>query len=523
MASEELFDSPDGLSRRRFLGTTGSAVAGATLAGLGSPASTSAQAAKPAPRPSLLAAREAVAAIRPTILKISREVWAKPAVGLKEQEAMEVHIRELQAAGFSIVSRKSGGHPTAFVAEWSLGKGGPKIGFLPEYDALPGLGNAAVPRFQPTEDGVTDGHGCGHNSLGAGCTGAAMALKAMMERTKTPGTIRVYGCGAEENVGAKIFMAKAGLFNDLDAALAWHSAPMPLAGTASTTANRKITIGWQGKSAHAGFTPWQGRSALDAAELFAHGVNLMREHVEPTARLHYIYTKAGVAPNVVPDVAEMSITARDATTPKVAAIAEWLEQLAQGAALGTQTKVDFHLALGLTEIIMSEPIALRIYEHMQNTPLQWSDEEQQFAKSIQKEMGLAEKGMATQVAPFLRNVSAGGSSDLGDVSWNTPLGVFGWPTIPLDVSLHTWATTACGGMTIGDKGSVQSAEILAAVGMDLMTDPELRAAAKAGLAKSMDGRKYEAVLSDRLLRELDAAEGMIKGASDEFVDIPKAG
>jgi metal-dependent amidase/aminoacylase/carboxypeptidase family protein len=163
-----------------------------------------------------------VKATQKTILKISREVWNKPAIGLREQEAMEVHIRELEAAGFTITSRNSGGHPTAFIAQWSQGSGGPKLGFLPEYDALPGLGNAAEPRVKPAGNGLTDGHGCGHNCLGAGCTGAAIALKAMMLERNVAGTLRVYGCGAEENVGAKIFLAKAGLFDDLDPALAWH-------------------------------------------------------------------------------------------------------------------------------------------------------------------------------------------------------------------------------------------------------------------------------------------------------------
>ena len=239
-------DSPTGaISRRSFVGASAAAMATATAAASASAAISIRAEMQPSiglpdgarPRQSLTMAQAAVKAIQPTVVRISREVWDKPAVGLKEHEAMEVHIRELAAAGFTIVSREPGGHPTAFIVEWSHGKGGPKIGFLPEYDALPGLGNAAEPELKPAPNGLTDGHGCGHNSLGAGCTGAAIALKAMMLQRNVPGTLRLYGCGAEENVGAKIFLAKEGLFDDLDAALAWHPASVPVTGTFVTNAN----------------------------------------------------------------------------------------------------------------------------------------------------------------------------------------------------------------------------------------------------------------------------------------------
>ncbi|QYU69759.1 hypothetical protein J4558_06425 [Leptolyngbya sp. 15MV] len=283
---------PAGMNRREAMGLGGVLTAAAALAAISSPAAAQPAAAgadaaaKPTLRPSLAQARQAVDATRDTILRISREVWAKPAVGLKEHEAMGVHLRELEAAGFRITHRQAGGHPTAFVAEWSRGTGGPKLGFLPEYDALPGLGNVAEPVQRTPESGDTDGHGCGHNCLGAACTGAAIALKSAMERQNLAGTIRVYGCGAEENFGAKVFIAKAGLVDDLDAAIAWHPAPLPLAGTVNTAANRKIVASWYGRTAHAGDSPWDGRSALKSAELFTHGLNMMRTTAPParTAR-----------------------------------------------------------------------------------------------------------------------------------------------------------------------------------------------------------------------------------------------
>lgn len=509
------------LSRRNFVGLAGAVTATALSQQVMAQPVMAPQGAEPAQKPaereSLKLAKQATKAIEKTIIKISREVWNLPAVGLKEQEAMEVHIRELEAAGFKIVSRKSGGHPTAFIAEWSQGEGGPKIGFLPEYDALPGLGNAAEPKVKPAPNGKTEGHGCGHNNLGAGCTGAAIALKAIMIEKKISGTLRVYGCGAEENCGAKIFMAKAGLVDDLDAALAWHPAPIAVTGTLSTAANRKIRVSWKGKTAHAGNEPWNGRSALDAAELFAHGVNLMREHVEPTARMHYIYEVAGVAPNIVPDEARIWMTAREASTPKVDAMAEWLSKIAEGAALATQTKSTFNLEIGSAELIPNEVLARRVYEHLVNTPLDWTEAEQAFARACQKEMGLPERGLATKPMPFIRDIKVGASTDVADISWNTPIALFGWPTHPIGVSAHTWAVTACGGMSIGDKASVASAAILAAVGYDLLTEADLRKAAREELTKRLDGRKYKAVLNLDPKSLEEAGHRFGKGQGEEIV------
>jgi aminobenzoyl-glutamate utilization protein B len=504
------------VTRRDFVGATSALVA--TAASLSSPpVSAQPAGAKAAPRASLKAAQAAVKLFEKTIVKISREVWDKAAIGLQEHDAMEVHLRELESAGFKIVSRKSGGHPTAFVAEWSLGMGGPKLGFLPEYDALPGLGNAAEPELKPAPNGKTVGHGCGHNNLGAGCTGAAMALKALMEKEKIAGTLRVYGCGAEENEGAKVYMAKAGLFDDLDAALAWHPAPVPVTGTIITSANRKIRVSWKGKTAHAGNEPWNGRSALDAAELFSHGLNLMREHLEPTARLHYIYEVAGVAPNIVPDEARIWMTARDISSTKVDATVEWLKQLAEGAALGTQTKTTFNLLIGCTEMIPNETLAQRVLEHLHSTPLEWTAEEHAFAKKCQKAMGLKEAGMATAALPFIKDRSVGGSSDVADVSWKTPVALFGWPTHPIGVSAHTWAVTACGGMSIGDKASLASAAILAAVGLDLLQEPELRKVAKEELQKRLNGRKYTATLNGDPQTVDESARRFGKGPGEEAI------
>jgi aminobenzoyl-glutamate utilization protein B len=493
--------------RRQFLAGAGS--------GLLAPSAAAAQATLPPPPASAAAAR-AVEALRGPILRISREVWALAEVSLAEERSHQVHLRELGEAGFRIASRGTSGVPTAFVAEWSQGSGGPVVGYLPEYDALPGLGNAAEPRQAPGPTGSASGHGCGHNMLGAGCTGAAMALRRMMEEAGRPGTIRVYGCAAEETEGAKVYMARDGLFADLDAALAWHPAPVAGAGLARLAAVDKAKVMFNGRSAHAGFAPWEGRSALKAAEMFGLGVQMMREHVQPTARIHYVYERAGVAPNVVPDFAQVWIVLRDLDRPRVDALTAWIREVAAGAATATQTRAEVDLFYGTHDLLPNEPLATLLHRHLSAVPLEWSAEELDFARACQRAMGVREAGMATRPLPFLREVSAGGSTDLGCVSHQVPVGAFGWPTLPLGISLHTWPVTACAGMSIGDKASLNTARILAAAGFDLMTDPALREAARADLRRRRGGAPFVSPLPATRRQPLGLPDFMVKTGDDEL-------
>lgn len=411
-------------------------------------------------------------------------------------KASEVHIHELKAAGFTIVSTGTAGEPTAFIAEWSSGKGGPKVGFLAEYDALPGLGNAAVPRQEPRKDGKTSGHGCGHNMLGAGLTGAAIAAKHAMEAQGIAGTLRVYGCAAEETEGAKVYMAREGLFSDLDACLHWHPAPIAGVMNMRLTATNAMKIEFHGKTAHAGNEPWKGRSALDAMELAAHAINQMREHLEPTARTHYVFEVAGQAPNDVPDYARMWLVVRNLDRARVIVTTEWVKQIAEGAALATQTKANVNVYFGLYDLLPNAPLAERMQAHLQHVGAPaWTDDEQAFARECQKQMGIAEKGLATFVVPLQPEMNLGGSSDVGDVSWSTPTMGIGMITLPLDVSLHTWPVTACGGMSIGLKGALAAANVLALTALDLMTDAALRDAARADFARRTEGFTYVSPLS----------------------------
>jgi aminobenzoyl-glutamate utilization protein B len=515
--------SNNGPSRRAVLAGGALAGAGAFLANgpalLAQAAGSTNEAAVAAPPASAAAAAKAVTEVEPAILRISREVWESAELSRQEVKSHAIHLRELEAEGFAITSRNTSGYPTAFIAEWSQGKGGPVIAYLPEYDALPGLGNAAEPRPTPGPTGVEVGHACGHNLIGAGCTGAAFALKRMMQADGTAGTIRVYGCASEESQGVKPYMVRDGLFKDVDVALAWHPAPVAATGAIRTAANDGIRVTFRGRTAHAGNSPWDGRSALDAAELFGHGINLMREHVLPTARIHYIFEAAGVAPNVVPDFAKVWMMIRDEDRPKVTAMTNWAREIADGAAMATQTKAEFDLFFGVWDLLPNDALIREIHAHMTAVGLDWTEEEQAFARTCQAGMGLPENGMATQVMPVMGEITAGGSTDVGDVSWVVPTGLFGWPSLPLGVSLHTWPVTACGGMSIGDKASIATAKILAGAGHDLMTQPDLLAAAKADFLKRKGDTVFAPALSPDKKPEILPAF-MHKTAGDDTLTPP---
>jgi aminobenzoyl-glutamate utilization protein B len=439
----------------------------------------------------------------PVIQRVAQVVWQFSELSLQEIKSAQLILHILQEHGFTITSKGTAGVPTAFIAEF--GEGSPAIGLLVEYDALPGLGNEPVPYRQPRKDQVTSGHGCGHNLLGAGSIGAAIALKNVLTEEKLPGTIRVYGCAAEETEGAKVYMAREGLFKDLDAALHWHPSSSAEVSNYRSTAINQLKIEFFGKGAHAGGSPWLGRSAVHAAELFAHGLNLMREHVEPTARLHYIYESAGLAPNVVPDYARLGLYVRDCDRAHVEASTEWVKQIAQGAALATQTTAKVLVYTGLYDLLPNTPLAERMQANLEKIGVPtFTEEEQAFAREIQRNYGVEPEGMALETIPLIdENTSRGFSTDVGDVSWTTPTMGCGMPTMPLGVSVHTWAATACHGMSIGLKGALQAARVLAWTGFDIMTDAGLRQAARADFERRIAERPYVSPLSPEMEHPLE--------------------
>jgi len=454
----------------------------------------------------------AVEQATPIIQRIAKEVWQFSELSLQEIKSAQLLIHILQEQGFTITSKGTAGVPTAFIAEY--GDSSPTLGFLVEYDALPGLGNEPVPYREPRKDQITSGHGCGHNLLGAGSIGAAIALKNVLIEDKLSGTIRVYGCAAEETEGAKVYMAREGLFKDLDAALHWHPSSSAEVSNYRSAAINQLKIEFFGKGAHAGGTPWLGRSAVHAAELFAHGINLMREHVEPTARLHYIYESAGLAPNVVPDYARLCLYVRDCDRAHVEATMAWVKQIAEGAALATQTTAKVLVYTGMYDLLPNSPLAERMQANLEKVGVPtFTSEEQSFAREIQQNYGVEPEGMALETMPLGDdNISMGFSTDVGDVSWNAPTMGCGMPTMPLGVSVHTWAATACHGMSIGLKGALQAARVLAWTGFDLMTDADLRQAARADFERRVSERPYVSPLPPEMKHPLELPEWLTEDA-----------
>lgn len=452
---------------------------------------------------------DAVEKIQPTIDAAAQKLWDLSEMSLLELKSADYLKGLLKDNGFTIASEGTAGVPTAFIAEY--GSGTPILGIMLEYDALPGLGNEAVPEKQARKDGITAGHGCGHNLIGAGALGAALALKDYMSSKGIAGTLRVYGGAAEETEGAKIYMAREGLFDDLDAML--HTHPLDVASVMSirTSAQSQMYIEFTGKTAHAGQTPWLGRSALDAVELFLHGVNSMREHVQPTARIHYIISDGGLAPNIVPEKASVKLTFREADRAAVEAGVAWIKEIAQGAALMTQTQalaVDYY---GMYDLLPNTPLAERMQQHYEavGVPL-YISEEQAFATALQKAAGVAQTGMTDKVDPMPNEPTTGGSTDVGDISWLTPTMGILVPGEPLGISVHTWMATASHGTGIGKKAAVTASKILALTGADLLTDPAFLKQVKADFDKRTQGFTYKSPIPDMIKEPVGLPDDMRK-------------
>lgn len=452
----------------------------------------------------------AVSSASNEIAETTLALWELSETSLNEFESAKLLKQKLQGHGFEIVSDGTSNIPTAFIAEW--GGEGPILGILLEYDALPNLGNKAVCRKEARDDGHLHGHGCGHNVIGAASLGAAIAIKTIMQAHGIAGKLRVYGCASEETEGAKVYMARDGLFNDLDACLHNHPFDCGMVANIRTTAVDQMRIEFFGRTAHAGNTPWLGRSAVHAAELFTHGINLMREHLEPTARVHYVYESAGTAPNVVPDYAKVWLGSRDCDRIHVNKTSAWIKAIAEGAAVATQTEAKVDLFYGMHDILPNAPLAARMQQHFERIGVpEWTEDEQNFARELQAKFDIAGKGLATKVMPLPPEPKMGGASDVGDVSYNVPTMGITMPTLPIGISLHTWAATAVHGMSIGTRCAVQTARVLAALGVDVLTDADLRKAAKADLARRTEGSTFKSALPDDRLEPFSMPDWMQNG------------
>jgi aminobenzoyl-glutamate utilization protein B len=446
-------------------------------------------AAQAKPDPKRAAAQEAER-LSAEIGATAQKLWALSETALKETRSAAVLADLLEREGFG-VERGVSGMSTAFVA--SFGSGQPVIGILAEYDALPGVGNALVPRKQPREDGVTSGQGCGHNLFGAGSVGAAVALQRTIKAAGLQGTIKLFGTPAEETLIGKSYMARDGLFDGVDAVLEWHPDDRNAVNNTPNMALNNFTVEFFGRPAHAAADPWKGRSALDAVELLVHGVNLMREHVKPSARLHYVMPSAGEAPNVVPAYAKVWLYARDTERPAVEAHYEWLLQIAEGAARATQTTHKVFLNTGVHEYMFNRPLQEAMQANLEaaGAPA-YGEAEQAFARQLQKEHGLPEVGLDATIAKLAAGLDPleGGSTDVAEVSHITPTVGLMLSTSGKDLPWHSWATSASHGLPGAAKAAVTAAKVLAMTGVDLLTQPKLLERARAEFQKQSAGKPY---------------------------------
>ncbi len=429
------------------------------------------------------------------LAEVAMEIWDLAEVGYLEEKSAALLAGELEAAGFA-VEMGVAEIPTAFVATW--GSGGPVIGVLAEFDALPGINQDRVPTRQPIE-GKRAGHACGHHLFGTASTYAAIAAKEWLEATGTEGTIRLYGTPAEEGGSGKVYMARAGLFDDVDAVISWHSGDRNYAGPNTNLAVKSAKFRYAGVSAHAAGAPDRARSALDGVEAMNDMVNLMREHVPQQTRIHYVITAGGSAPNVVPDFAEVYYYVRHPDPEVVKSIFDRMVKAAEGAALGTETEMTYEVIAGAYNRLPNVALQEVMHRNLEQVGgVEYDADERAFAESIQASFTdppPLDQAWVIQNPEFRQTYA---SADTGDITWLVPSANLSTATWVPGTSAHTWQAIAAGGTSIGVKGMMSAAKTLALTAIDLYQEPDVVAAAKS----EFDERRgsdfhYEPLLGDR--------------------------
>lgn len=435
---------------------------------------------------------------------IAKQIWDWAEVGYQETKSSALLQEDLRKEGFTVTSGVAD-IPTAFVATFGSGK--PVLGILAEYDALPGINQDAVPERKPIE-GKRAGHACGHHLFGTGSMAAAVAVKKWMQETGQKGTIKLYGTPAEEGGSGKVYMVRAGLFNDVDAVLHWHPADRNSADPSTSLANITAKIRFRGQSAHASAAPDRGRSALDGVESMNYMVNMMREHIPSDTRVHYVITKGGEAPNVVPDFAEVYYYCRNKNRAILQNVWGRIVKAAEGAALGTETKVEVEIIGGVFNLLPVETLAKVMHQNLSKVGgVTYTPEETQFAEKLAESFGASfgsvrKSGEAATVSPFAGAANdpvSGGSTDVGDVSWAVPtVGMSAATWVP-GTAAHSWQAVAAGATGIGTKGMMVAAKTLALTAIELFQSPALLQKAKAEWLEARGGAnfKYEALLGNR--------------------------
>jgi len=428
------------------------------------------------------------------IIEMSQRIWEYAELGLREFKSSKLLSEELANNGFMVESGVAQ-MPTAFMASWGRGK--PVIGIMGEFDALPGLSQKKVPWREPFMP-ESPGHGCGHNIYGTSGMAAAIAAKKIIEHDKLNGTIKFFGCPAEENFCGKVYMVRDGCFNGVDAVLGHHPNTMNEASLRSCLAMNSAKFHFRGKAAHAGGSPEQGRSALDAVELMNVGINYMREHIIQDARIHYVIEKGGLQPNIVPEYARSWFYVRAPERDQVDSIYNWVLEIAEGAAAMTRTKVEVEFLEGMYNLVANKTLAELVVKNMRGIGLpKYSDEDMQFASEISKTIpseskvqelkktgrpgwqALTDKVIDDEIPdPWGEEILSHGSTDVADVSWQAPTVEFGTATWVLGTTGHSWQSTAQSAAGIGDKSLIFAAKVMVGTIVDLLTAPNILVKAK---------------------------------------------
>ncbi len=436
---------------------------------------------------------QSVEAQESQLIEMSDQIWAFAETALEESQSAKVLADYAEAQGFT-VERGVAEMPTAFVA--SYGSGRPIIGILGEFDALPGLSQEASSKKKPLEEGKP-GHGCGHNMFGVASLGAAVSIKELIEAGKLEGTIRFYGTPAEETIGGKLYMVRAGLFDDLDVCLDWHPGANIEANAQPSKALIDFRVKFYGQAAHASADPWNGVSAVDAMEFYTTGLNYLREHLKPSARIHYLIEHAGDVVNVVPENAQIWTRMRDAKMEDVRKHYARAKKIAEGAAMMAGAEFEIELISGMHEIIVNRTGATALQANIEALgPISYTEEEIAFAKEIQTATGKETSGIDGEIHPLKATdpIPKGGSTDVGDVSWQVPQISLRATTAPIATPWHSWAVVACGGMSIGHKGMAFAAKALGMTMVDLFTNEQLRQDMRAEFDERLEGQSYQSVL-----------------------------
>lgn len=429
--------------------------------------------------------------------QVALQIWENAELGYKEVKSSALLQETLKNEGF-VVEAGVAEIPTAFVATY--GSGSPVIGILAEFDALPGLAQQAVPEKKGIE-GKAGGHGCGHHLFGTASVAAGISIKKLIEEKKLKGTIKVFGCPAEEGGSGKVYMVRAGLFNDVDVAVHWHPGAENGVTMTSALANSSAKFRFYGLSAHAAGAPDRGRSSLDAVESMNYMVNLMREHIPQETRIHYVITSGGKAPNVVPDFAEVYYYVRHPKRDQVKQIFERVVTAAKAAAMGTETRMDYEIIGGTHDLLLNKTLGEAMQKNLEKVGgVKYTAEEIEFAKKIQSSFTYKAPAISQSdsIAPLkIETDAGGGSTDVGDVSYAVPtVGLRAATWVP-GTPAHSWQAVACGGTEIGTKGMMVAAKTMAMTAIDLFTDPTLIQKSKDEFLKVKGDYKYEALLGNR--------------------------